>query len=64
MQKLLTVISWTYNASSRHLKIVYNNGHAALFHPVPTFIYDNLLRRQDKAAFVQKYLEYANLNLK
>ena len=25
MQKLLTVISWKYNPSSRHLKIVYSN---------------------------------------
>ena len=53
MQKLLTVISWKYNPSSRHLKIVYSNGHTELYHPVPEFIYDNLLRRQDKAAFVE-----------
>ena len=58
MQKLLTVISWKYNPSSRHLKIVYSNGHTELYHPVPEFIYDNLLRREDKAAFVHKYLEY------
>lgn len=58
MQKLLTVISWKYNPSSRHLKIVYSNGHKELYHPVPEFIYDNLLRRDDKAAFVHKYLEY------
>ena len=58
MQKLLTVISWKYNPSSRHLKIVYSNGHTELYHPVPEFIYDNPLRRQDKAAFVEKYLEY------
>ncbi|KGT47074.1 MULTISPECIES: KTSC domain-containing protein [Acinetobacter] len=58
MALLLTVISWKYNASSRHLKIFYNNGLAELYHPVPEYIYDNLLRRDDKAAFIKKYLEY------
>ncbi|WP_373684818.1 hypothetical protein [Acinetobacter sp. YH12131] len=36
----------------------YENGSGDLFHPVPQFIYDNLLRRSDKAAFVSKYLAY------
>ncbi|WP_313659732.1 KTSC domain-containing protein [Acinetobacter variabilis] len=58
MQKLLTVISWAYSPSSRHLKIIYSNGDIELYHPVPEFVYDNLLRRQDKMAFVQRYLEY------
>ncbi len=58
MERLLTVMSWTYNPSSRNLKIFYNNGLTELYHPVPQYIYDNLLRRHDKAAFVKKYLEY------
>ncbi|MFZ0331040.1 MAG: KTSC domain-containing protein, partial [Acinetobacter bohemicus] len=28
------------------------------YHPVPEFIYNNLLRCSDKTAFVHKYLEY------
>jgi len=39
-------------------EIFYNNGKGELYHPVPEFIYDNLLRSQDKTAFVQKYLEF------
>lgn len=58
MERLLTVISWTYNPSSRNLKIFYNNGLTELYHPVPQYIYENLLRRHDKAAFIKKYLEY------
>lgn len=58
MQNLLTVISWTYSPSSRHLKIIYSNGDIELYHPVPEFVYNNLLRRQNKTAFIQKYLEY------
>lgn len=58
MALLLTVISWKYNPSSRHLKVFYDNGLTELYHPVPEYIYDNLLRRHDKAAFVKKYLEY------
>ncbi|APX63148.1 MULTISPECIES: KTSC domain-containing protein [Acinetobacter] len=58
MALLLTVISWKYNPSSRQLKIFYDNGLTELYHPVPEYIYDNLLRRHDKAAFVKKYLEY------
>lgn len=58
MGTTLTVKFWKYNASSRYLKIFYTNGTADLYHPVPEFIYDNMMRRQDKAAFVQKYLEY------
>ncbi len=40
------------------LMTAYENGSGDLFHPVPQFIYDNLLRRSDKAAFVSKYLAY------
>lgn len=58
MGKTLAVTSWTYSASSRYLKIFYENGSGDLFHPVPQFIYENLLRRSDKAAFVSKYLAY------
>ncbi|POU26008.1 KTSC domain-containing protein [Acinetobacter sp. ACNIH3] len=58
MALLLTVISWKYNPLSRQLKIFYDNGLTELYHPVPEYIYDNLLRRHDKAAFVKKYLEY------
>jgi hypothetical protein len=58
MHDLLTVMSWAYSPSSRHLKIIYSNGHTELYHPVPECIYENLLRRQDKTTFVQKYLEY------
>jgi hypothetical protein len=54
----LVVTSWKYDAASRYLKIFYNNGSGELYHPVPNCVYDNLLRRQDKAAFVHKYLEY------
>ncbi|NNP73607.1 MULTISPECIES: KTSC domain-containing protein [Acinetobacter] len=58
MGSMVTVTSWKYNASSRYLKIFYNNGSGELYHPVPEFIYNNLLRCQDKTVFVQKYLEY------
>ena len=58
MGSMITVTSWKYNASSRYLKIFYNNGTGELYHPVPGFIYDNLLRCSDKTAFVHKYLEY------
>ncbi|NUF65283.1 KTSC domain-containing protein [Acinetobacter bereziniae] len=58
MGSMITVTSWKYNASSRYLKIFYNNGSGELYHPVPEFIYDNLLRSSDKTAFVHKYLEY------
>lgn len=58
MGSMITVTSWKYNASSRYLKIFYNNGYGELYHPVPEFIYNNLLRCSDKTAFVHKYLEY------
>ncbi|WP_180174667.1 KTSC domain-containing protein [Acinetobacter sp. YH01022] len=58
MGSILTVTSYTYSSSSRYLKIFYNNGSAELYHPVPEFIYNNMLRCHDKAAFVHKYLEY------
>ena len=58
MENVLTVVSCTYNASNHNLKIIYSNGLAALYHPVPLAIYHNLLRRSDKAAFIEKYLEY------
>ncbi|ANF82013.1 KTSC domain-containing protein [Acinetobacter sp. NCu2D-2] len=54
----LTVVRYSYNYSSYHLQIFYSNGMIELYHPVPEYIYDNLLRRKDKAAFVKKYLEY------
>ena len=54
----LVVTSYKYNAVSRYLKIFYNNGSGELYHPVPEFIYNNLLRCNDKTAFVHKYLEY------
>ncbi|WP_425918330.1 KTSC domain-containing protein [Acinetobacter sp. TSRC1-2] len=58
MGTMLVVTSYKYNASSRYLKIFYSNGSGELYHPVPEFIYNNLLRCTDKTAFVQKYLEY------
>ena len=58
MSKTLAVTSWTYSAYSRYLKIFYENGSGDFFHPVQQFIYDNLLRRSDKAALVSKYLAY------
>ena len=58
MGSMITVTFWKYNASSRYLKIFYNNGSGELYHPVPEFIYNNLLRCSDKTAFVHKYLEY------
>ena len=54
----ITVTSWKYNSISRHLHIFYDNGSAELYYSVPKFIYANLLRRTDKAAFVHKYLEH------
>lgn len=58
MGTVIIVTTWKYNATSRYLKIFYNNGTADLFHPVPEFIVNNLIRSSDKHAFVQKYLEY------
>lgn len=58
MGTLNAVTSWKYSASSRYLKIFYDNGSGDLYYPVPPFIYDNLLRCHDKTAFVHKYLEY------
>ena len=58
MGSMITVTSWKYSASSRYLKIFYNNGSGELYHPVPEFIYNNILRCNDKTAFVHKYLEY------
>ena len=58
MGTMLIVTSYKYNASSRYLKIFYINGSGELYHPVPEFIYNNLLRCSDKTAFVHKYLEY------
>ncbi|OTG66229.1 KTSC domain-containing protein [Acinetobacter sp. ANC 4470] len=58
METILMVTSYKYNASSRYLKIFYNNGSGELYYPVPEFIYNNLLRCSDKTAFVHKYLEY------
>lgn len=58
MEKLLVVTHWKYNATSRYLKIFYSNGTGELYHPVPEFIYNNLLRCENKTAFVEKYLEY------
>ncbi len=58
MEKVLFVTHWKYNATSRYLKIFYNNGTGELYHPVPEFIYNNLLRCENKTAFVHKYLEY------
>ncbi|AXY57141.1 KTSC domain-containing protein [Acinetobacter chinensis] len=58
MGTALTVTSWKYSTTSRYLKIFYNNGSGELYHPVPEFIYDNLLRCSDKTAFIHKYLEY------
>lgn len=58
MGKNLAVTSWKYNSTSHRLQIFYENGSGELYHAVPKFIYANLLRRTDKAAFVHKYLEY------
>lgn len=58
MANTAVVTSWKYNATSRHLKIFYSDGSGDLYHPVPEFFYDNLLRSTDKAAFVHKYLEF------
>ena len=55
MEKTVVVTSWKYDISSRYLKIFYSNGTAELYHPVPEFVYDNLLRTTDKTAFVHKY---------
>ena len=54
MGTALAVTTWKYNSTSRYLKIFYNNGSGELYHPVPQFVYDNLLRCNDKTAFVHK----------
>ena len=59
MQKILAITCCRYNASSYYLKIFYNNGCAELYYPVSRFMYEMLLRRTDKLAFVKKYLEYS-----
>ena len=58
MRTEVVVTFWKYNATSRYLKIFYNNGTADLFHPVPQMIYNNLLRCTNKTDFVHRYLEY------
>lgn len=58
MTTVLTVVHCKYSASTRYLKIFYSNGLAELYHPVPVSLYENLLRREDKTAFVQRYLQY------
>lgn len=63
MEKTTVVTLCKYNSTSRYLKIFYNNGTADLFHPVPEFIYNNLVRSSNKTLFVHKYLEY-DLNFK
>lgn len=52
------VKTWKYSASSRYLKIFYNDGTAVLFYFVPGFVYASMLRVQNKAAFIEKYLTY------
>lgn len=54
----IAVTFWKYSASSRYLKIFYENGACDLFYPVSPVIYDHLLRCSDKSVFVHKYLEY------
>jgi len=39
-------------------RYVWEYGSGELYHPVPQFVYANMLRCSDKAAFVHKYLEY------
>lgn len=63
MEKTIVVTFYKYNATSRYLKIFYDDGSADLFHPIPEFIYNNLVRCSDKTSFVHKYLEY-DLNFK
>ena len=58
MVSTIAVTSYKYNATSHYLKIFYSDGSGELYHPVPEFVYDNLLRCNDKTAFVQKYLEF------
>ncbi|AWV86680.1 KTSC domain-containing protein [Acinetobacter radioresistens] len=58
MPQVLAVIYWKYDSTSRYLKIFYNNGTGELYHPVPAFVYDNMMRVTDKTAFVHKYLEF------
>lgn len=58
MPQVLAVIYWKYDSTSRYLKIFYNNGTGELYHPVPAFVYDNMMRVTDKTVFVHKYLEF------
>ncbi|MEB3766728.1 KTSC domain-containing protein [Acinetobacter sp. MD2] len=58
MQNTVSVATWKYNENSRYLKIFYQNGSAVLFYSVPHIIYQNFLRAQNKAAFIEKYLSY------
>ena len=50
--KTVVVTSWKYDISSRYLKIFYSNGTAELYHPVPEFVYDNLLLIQNDGIFI------------
>ena len=61
MGSMITVTSWKYNASSRYLKIFYNNGSGELYHPVPEFIYNNLLNEEWNRAYapLTKYVRGA-----
>ena len=52
------VKTWKYSASSHYLKIFYIDGSAVLFYSVPTFVYDNMLRVQNKTDFIERYLTY------
>ncbi len=47
-----------YDTGSKQLKLIYNDGSGAIFKSVPDFIHQNLMRAEDKVAFVAKYLEY------
>lgn len=54
----LQVTVFKYDTVSRSLKLFYSDGSGVIFRSVPQFIHQNLLRSEDKFAFVQKYLEY------
>lgn len=54
----IQVKMFKYDTASKCLKLFYSDGSGAIFKSVPEFVHQNLIRSQDKAAFVQKYLEY------
>ncbi|KAA8734796.1 KTSC domain-containing protein [Acinetobacter qingfengensis] len=52
------ITTFKYDSMARRLKLFYSDGRGVLFCSVPALLHQNLLKSQDKTAFVRKYLEY------